>query len=162
MISERETVLHQRQRRVSAGILGEQWQTAPTASPAEEALRTAALTHMRALKRALAQLAVDVLVDAPPSRRRASSRRALLCARALQAVTENLLIGGVDVWAPQVGAELSELSVHAAAASLTTAPPAHTLQALRMSYRALRVAMSPQLPSEMVAEGLPVHTWVGP
>lgn len=143
----------------ATGPLGEQWQLPPWAQGSQDVRWTAALMHTRELKRALSRLAIDVLTDAPMSSRRASSRRAISSARALGTAAQEL---GRQGWmdAPQLEVQLVNLCEAAAAVGSAATAGAVPLEALRLSYRALRAALSPYLPTEMVAEGVPVFAKV--
>lgn len=138
-----------------AGPLEEQWQL-PWARGADDvACWTPALMHTRALKRALARLAIDVLTDASVSSRRTTSRRVISSAQALgTAVLDLGRYGQIDV--PHLQAELANLCEAAATVGSAAVPGTVALEALRLSYRSLRVALSPYLPTEMIAEGVPV------
>lgn len=145
--------------RRSGGALAEQWQWLQQDMPTSGRLRMMILQDTRALKHALSQLAVDVLVNAPSTRRRESSKQVLTRAAALESTARKLVDSGVR-WTPEVRTELAQMSEHASAVGRTQAPDTHALEALRLSYRALRVAMGPHLPSELVVEGVPGRTWL--
>lgn len=138
----------------AAGALEEQW-CPPGARPAERELWAHAVVCTRSLKRTLVQLALDVLTDAPGDRRRESSRSVVRSARELDALAGDLRSAGLPL-AGELGAGLEQLCRAAAAAGSGPAAPAGSLSALRLAYRAVRAALRPCLPTEMVAEGLPV------
>jgi hypothetical protein len=139
----------------AAGALEEQWRPPGARTPAERELWAHAVGCTRSLKRALVQLALDVLTDAPDDRRRESSRSVVRSARALDALAGDLRSAGLPL-AGELGAGLEQLCRAAAAAGSGRAAPAGSLSALRSAYRAVRAALRPCLPTEMVAEGLPV------
>lgn len=145
----------------AAGPLGEQWQLPWVRGSDDVARWSAALTHTRALKQALSRLAIDVLTDAPVGRRRASSRRAIASAQALGTVARRLRCQG-QIDAPHLEVELMNLCEAAAAVGSAASAGAVPLESLRLSYRALREELSLYLPTEMVAEGVPVFSSVTP
>lgn len=139
------------------GALEEQWCAPGTCPRAEQELWARAVVRTRALKQALVQLSLDVLTDAPTDRRRESSRGVIRSARDLDALAGDLVAGGLPL-AGELSTGLEQICREAAAAGAGPAAAAGSLSALRLSYRAVRAVLRPSLPTEMVAEGLPVAT----
>lgn len=136
----------------SGASLAEQWTLDPSRSTAERHLAGTLVRYVEDLKRELAQLAIDVLVDAPVRRRRATCGLIQQSAVHLTRAVSDLTSSGL--WtASGAAADLGELCDQAARAGKSAAPTDDCLVSLGRCYRLLRTVLLPLAGVGMVEGG---------